>query len=160
MNYNEMKNELNDKINEDAYVLAYFSDCVLLGKYVNKEISFNNKYDFNQLMELHVFNKTGEFVSIKDGNNEYCTRYLNDEIENQGINDLGYYVLGNKILQCDNGYTRLENKAGKDIEYPFVIKAIDDIKLVVRTYLNFNDDQQLYVVGHRLLGFKNEKGWL
>ncbi|MEG1474201.1 MAG: CRISPR-associated protein Csx19 [Longicatena sp.] len=154
MNTNDMLTNLQSAIHEKAYVLAYFSDNVLVGTYENAHLSFKEEHDLEKLMELHVFTRKKEFVAICNDYQTFYIKEVSDEQMNCEYYDLDYYVLGSEVKSKENGYTTLLNKAGKDIDYPFDVKGNEDVKLVVRNYLSFNEDQQLSVDANRLCGFK------
>lgn len=63
----EIKKAIQENNMESAWIMIYFVDQVLMGRYIDGHIIFaDTEYNENNILEVHIFNKEKE---LRSGNN-------------------------------------------------------------------------------------------
>lgn len=153
--------DVNEKA-ENCFVYAVFKDCVCFGKYINKELNegFKKKYNADKLLELRIFNRCFEVRVIYSFEKDaFFYRYLDDYNENNNlyIYKEQHYLDGE--WQKDG---KFKSKIRSLPELPFLkdknnetIEKFKDkaLKLLIKTYIKFDEDGSPEVADWRLAGF-------
>ncbi len=152
---NKEKFKVSEK-DENCFIYAVFKDRVCFGKYINKELNneFKEKYDVNKLLELRVFNRCFEVrVIYSFEQDKFLYRYIDDfnKYNDMFIYREQHYLDGE--WQKDG---KFKSKIRNLPELPFNAEAYkdQDLKLLIKTYIKFNDDGSPEVADWRLAGFK------
>lgn len=148
--------QISDNNINDAYIMMYFFDKVIIGKYENKKLIIPDTYDETLIDEIHIFNPSLELRYNKEANKFIKITDTIDFFEEK------MFLIGNQseLIEKDgNKFTRVK-QYGREIILPFNIDIKDanhNLRLVVH---NLFDDEQCYICGYRLVniigGSKNE----
>lgn len=145
----------------NSFVYAVFKDHVCFGKFVNMKFcdKFKNDNEFtqndtNNLLELRVFNRCFEVrVIYSFEQDKFLYRYLDDYNESKKlyIYKEEHYLDGE--WQKDG---KFKSKIRNLPELPFNTETYkdQDLKLLIKSYIKFNDDGSPEVADWRLAGFK------
>lgn len=135
-----------------AWVMLYFYDQVVMGKYQNEElILMSDNYDEALCFQVHMFNQEKElrsgndfnYIEIKSPKNEKY--YMVEE----------FHVLGNKTTV--EGDSTTFTQYGRSIKLPLIVEkqgVNHGVKLVVH---HLFDEETGYVKGYRLVDIKGGK---
>lgn len=137
-----------------AWVMLYFYDQVVIGKYTNEElILICDKYDENLCYEVHLFNKEKElrcgenfkFVEIESPKDE---KFFMEE---------KFFILGNKLVKSD-GYITL-TQYGRKVSLPITLSKQEQLKRFRLVVHHLFDEETGYVNGYRLVDIEGDKDY-
>lgn len=141
-----------NRIKENSFFVAYFSDMVELGFCIEREdntgnkikeciIDGNHKDNFNGLQQFHIFNELCEIRGVrtkKVGKSEdfgcqviYKDKEMEQKKEYDWIDDY-------QLIHSNRWKQYQRNK---------------DIFLKIRNYIEYNENGMIQIVDYRLLGF-------
>jgi len=111
---------------DDGFLIAYFSDQVLVGRWKNNHPVLPRKMiDWENLLQLHIFNEKEEIRFIKSQSRGWLMRYLNDEGDERDWYDEHLLIIGNPPKQGQEpGNEGLEkgffscSEAGRRVDLP------------------------------------------
>lgn len=132
---------MKDNQIDQAFIMIYFFDQVVIGKFKNNELFIPVQYDETLCDEIHIFNKDKEIR---------WTREYNQFIEIIDTKDIfreEMYLIGNKSVVKD-GYS-VVTQYGRQIILPFEvhIQHTNHLRLVVHNLFSEEDN---YICGYRL----------
>lgn len=145
-------NELNSKIDiNDAWLLAMFSDRILIDKYpltvADNENILNNSFD--KLLDIRVFNKDKEYRLFRGSlDQEFSYRCLADNKEEGAIVREQFIDIDTKRSNKNEIYS---TGGGK---YSLPLDNLKDAKLVLKEYVDYDEFGNAYIKDFRLAGFK------
>ena len=149
-NWNELKSKID--IN-DAWLLAMFSDKILIDKYpltvADNENILNNSFD--KLLDIRVFNKDKEYRLFRGSlDKKFSYRCLVDNEED--------VIVREQFIDID---TKRSNKneiystgGGK---YYLPLDNLKDAKLVLKEYVDYDEFGNAYIKDFRLVDLKEGK---
>lgn len=135
-----------------AWVMMYFYDQVVMGKYEKEELLLLcDEYNEDLCYEIHLFNKEKE---LRAGSNfEFIE--IKSPIEKRFYMEEKFFVLGNKA-QISGDSTKL-TQYGRMVKLPLILKnekPNHDLRLVVH---HLFDEETGYVKGYRLVDIEGGK---
>jgi hypothetical protein len=143
--------ERKDRMIADGYVIAYFFNEVLVGRWKDKKAVFVHEPQWDHLMEIHIFNKDEELRAVfsedyagsKNAPDGWLVRYRQDK-DDKNHYDEDMMILNNG-KPSDEGTEDFKDvtEAGRHVIMP---KEAWNKKLRVRNYLTFgpvDDDKAL-----------------
>ena len=150
-----MKNKIIESLKKHnmsfAWVMLYFYDQVVMGKYENnKLILTSDSYTEELCYEVHLFNRDKELRGSRDFDLEEFTTPFDGEFHMEEK----FFILGNKISEED---FIVLTQYGRKIKLPILINEKMDFKklrLVVHHLFNENTG---YVDGYRLVDIEGER---
>lgn len=137
-------NEIKTHEMNKAFIMMYFFDKVIIGKYQNNELIIPDSYNENLVDEIHIFNEDLEIRYSREYDEFIEIRDTRDYFEEK------MYLFGNKSESVDGG--TLIKQYGREIILPFqvnILNAQHNLRLVVR---NLFDDNNTQICGYRLVG--------
>lgn len=137
-------NEIKTHEMNKAFIMMYFFDKVIIGKYQNNELIIPDSYNENLVDEIHIFNEDLEIRYSREYDEFIEIRDTRDYFEEK------MYLFGNKSESVDDG--TLIKQYGREIILPFqvnILNAQHNLRLVVR---NLFDDNNTQICGYRLVG--------
>lgn len=146
---------------EKAYVLAYFYNKVCLGILEKGEIVFNQKVDYRLLTQIRIFNLEKEIKFVRnDDTKEFEVTTIEDNGDISNRIDEAMMLLGNKIVSQNEKFTTV-TQLGGILDLPF--QATEEevkrgIRIVVRNYLEEDNNHQVVIAKSRLVGFTKTEG--
>lgn len=145
-----MKNKILEQLQKYemkfSWIMLYFYDQVILGKYENEQLVFStNDYDESLCYEIHLFNKDKEIRCGKD----FDFKLIEDPESSEYYLEEKFYILGNKG-EINNGFTTL-TQYGRKVTLPLEIEvknASHNARLVVH---HLFDEEDGHLKGYRLV---------
>ena len=131
---------------DKAYIMIYFFDQVVIGKYSDSVLFIPSEYNENLFDEIHIFNhekelrwsRENECVSVIEDTHEYLEESM--------------YIIGNKSV-IKEGYS-IVSQYGRELILPFEVDIHhenNNLQLVVH-HLFSNDVNS--ICGYRLVDIK------
>lgn len=113
---------------KEAYILIYFIDKVVLGKYKDEKLFIPVSYDESLCTSIHIFNKDKELRTNSLDNEFKQVPELEEYLEEC------IYVIGSEYESYEN-YT-IARQYGREIVLPFVVYDTkkNSIRIQVRNY--------------------------
>ena len=143
---NKITNVLKQYEISFAWVMLYFYDQVVMGKYQNDELVLvSDDYDETLFLEAHLFNKDKELRCSSDFN---FVEIISPKDEKFYMEEK-FHILGNKIHV--DGDTTIFTQYGRRIKLPLIVKnkgVNHGVRLVVH---HLFDEETGYVNGYRLV---------
>ena len=143
-------NEAKQKITFDkGYVLAVFTDKVIISHFPlsqEKENDFNESY-FDKILDCRIFNKDGEYRWFRaDSGSKLHFRYLagSDNCIDR------YQFLDIDTTKSFPGGTIYATEGGR---YELPVEKLDDAKLLIREYLQYDKSGNARVYDWRIVDF-------
>ena len=139
-------NQIKSQNMNNAFIMIYFFDKVVIGKYENSQLFIPVSYDEELFDEIHIFNKDLEIRWNKDHEKVSVIKDTNDYFTEE------MYLIGNSS-DIKDGYTVVK-QYGREMILPFGYKienAKHDLVLVVH---NLFSDTENYIDGYRLVDIK------
>lgn len=135
-----------------AWVMLYFYDQVVMGKYENNQlVLMNEDYDETLCYQVHIFNKDKELRS----SNDFDFIEIKSPKDSAFYMEEKFYVLGNKTL-VEEGCTTF-TQYGRKIKLPVVVQTQGvnhNTRLVVH---HLFDEKTGYLKGYRLVDIEGGK---
>lgn len=134
---------------KDAYILAYFTDQVLVGLYENQSLLFakDRHIDYDLLTKMHVFNQEKEVRMIIK--NQEVLNVVLDSKKDEDVIDEDMYIIGEdqKAKDIDEHFVRV-TQYGRVIDLPKKagIQNYKEAKLLVRNH--FMSDSHGFTMDH------------
>lgn len=149
---NKLINVLKQKGMSFAWVMLYFYDQLVIGKYENDVlVLMNDVYDESLCFQIHLFNKEKELRS----NGDFNFVELKSPVNKKFYLEEKFHVLGNKTYVEDG--TTTFTQYGRKVKIPLVVKkqgVNHDVRLVVH---HIFDEETGYVKGYRLVDIEGGK---
>lgn len=134
---------------EEAYVMIYFIDQVVVGIFNNKTLFIPQSFNEDLWSEIHVFNVDMELRCIKETDNFIQILSNKDYFEEE------MFIIGNRS-EIKDGYTIL-TQYGREVILPFEVdikNAKHDLRLVVHHLFSAEGN---YIDGYRLVDIRGGK---
>ena len=131
---------------DKAYIMIYFFDQVVIGKYNHSVLFIPSEYNEDLFDEIHIFNHEKELRWNRDNETVSVIEDTNDYL------DESMYIIGNKSVIKD-GYSII-TQYGREVILPFEVdinQTNNNLRLVVH-HLFSNDDNS--ICGYRLADIK------
>ena len=130
---------------DKAYIMIYFFDQVVIGKYNNSILFIPSEYNENLFDEIHIFNhkkelrwnRENESVSVIEDTQDYLVESM--------------YIIGNKSVIKD-GYS-IVSQYGREIILPFEVDIHTNNNLQLVVHHLFSNDVNS-ICGYRLVDIK------
>lgn len=135
-------NIIKEKQMDYAFIMIYFFDQVIIGKYINNILFIPCQYNEELCDEIHIFNKDREIRWTREYDKYIEITDTKDFFEEE------MYLIGNKS-EIKDGYS-IVTQYGREVILPFEIniKHTNELRLVVH---NLFSEEDSYICGYRLV---------
>jgi len=159
---------IRSKFGQPGYCVCYLDHIVLIGKYEDDALQFDNNYLFEPrfIQKMRLFNRTQELYLWRKKDNWYSGRLRVDEEGDETDVVEAHQVLWGTDYAHKNGFTRIFEERGTELVLPIENLTIDNednrVFIKTRNYIVYetNDDsyQQAGYADCRFVAFtdKNE----
>ena len=149
-NSSELLNKISDKLMNDSYAYIVCTDSVEWAEY-SKDVVSNIEVD--KLLELRVFNANGEVrITRPTIDSEFFVRELIDgcDIDETKCFDQWMHLdINGKSIKADTNKVSTINGG----EYTLPVRPTENIQIMVRNYLAYEENGQVYIEDWRLVKF-------
>ncbi|WP_353684544.1 CRISPR-associated protein Csx19 [Thermodesulfovibrio sp. 3907-1M] len=163
----DLKKTVSSYFESPAYAVAYLTNEVLIGKFINGEFEFyqNKKINPDYLIKLRIFNLRQELLVWQTEEGLKGRLRIDEEGEETHVVDARQVLWGTDKEDYGNGWTRIFEERGTQLILPFSKFTVDNKKnrLFIRTrnYVHFNSETHLATYNDcRFIEFLDSKNQL
>ncbi len=155
---NIIKNQINNNKMNEAFIMVYFYDQVLIGRYENQDIIIKDDFDESIVNEIHIFNEDKEIRWKRVCNNKLDWGVEDNNFilikDTEDYFEESMFLIGNKSRR-EGQFTTISQYGRKMIlPFEYDIQGGNHTLALIAHHL-FNNDGS--IGGYRLVNIKEVK---